>query len=94
MGLQLPRLGPFDLTYEFSEWQPTWYVHHHTNVQYGYGDGITNYLLGIESIGHWFRDQRRFGEPVGGQSNMLRIGFEPQFGGQLELTLRSLVNDS
>jgi hypothetical protein len=91
VGLQLPRLGPFDLTYEFSEWQPTWYVHHHTEVQYGYGEGITNYLL---SMGHWFGDQRRVDNPVGGQSNMLRVGFEPQFGGRFELTLRSLVNDS
>jgi hypothetical protein len=92
VGLQLPRLGPFDLTYEFSEWQPTWYgPHQATSAQYGYLDGITNYLL---STGHWFGDQRRFGEPVGGQSNMLRIGLEPRFGGRLELTLRSLVNES
>jgi hypothetical protein len=90
-GLQLPRLGPFDLTYEISEWQPTWYVKGHTAVQYGYGDGITNYLL---SIGHWFGDQRQFGDAVGGQSNMLRVGLEPRFGGRLELTLRSLVNDA
>src|SRR5579863_393914 len=27
VGLEFPRLGPFDLTYEFSEWQPSWYVH-------------------------------------------------------------------
>jgi hypothetical protein len=91
VGLQFPRLGPFDLTYEFSEWQPTWYVHGHTAVQYGYGDGITNYLL---STGHWFGDQRQFGDAVGGQSNMLRVGLEPWFGGRFELTLRSLVNDS
>jgi len=91
VGLQLPRLGPFDLTYEFSEWQPSWYISAATDVQYGYGDGITNYLL---SIGHWFGDQRRVGEAVGGQSNMLRVGFEPHFGGRFELTLRSLVNDS
>jgi len=90
VGLQFPRLGPFDLTYEFSEWQPTWYVKPPTNIQYGYGDGITNYLL---STGHWFGDQRQFGDAVGGQSNMLRIGFEPTFGGRLELTLRMLVND-
>jgi hypothetical protein len=92
VGLQLPRLGPFDLTYEFSEWQLSWYGPHAGNsFQYGYGDGIVNYLL---STGHWFGDQRRFGEAVGGQSNMLRVGFEPRFGGRLELTLRSLVNDS
>ena len=91
VGLQFPRLGPFDLTYEISEWQPTWYIKHHSSVQYGYGDGITNYLL---STGHWFGDQRQFDDAVGGQSNMLRLGYEPHFGGRFELTLRSLVNDS
>ena len=92
VGLQFPRLGPFDLTYEFSDWQPTWYgPHAGTSAQYGYGDGITNYLL---STGHWFGDQRRLDQPVGGQSNMLRIGFEPRFGGRFELTLRSLINES
>jgi hypothetical protein len=90
-GLQFPRLGPFDLTYEFSEWQPSWYIKPPTNVQYGYGDGITNYLL---VMGHWFGDQRKFGDAVGGQTNMLRVGLEPSFGGRFELTLRSLVNDS
>ena len=91
VGLQFPRLGPFDLTYEFSEWQPTWYVKPPTDVQYGYGDGITNYLL---STGHWFGDQRQFGNAIGGQSNMLRVGLEPpRIGGRLELTLRSLVNE-
>jgi len=92
VGLQFPRLGPFDLTYEFSEWQPTWYgPHNASSAQYGYLDGITNYLL---STGHWFGDQRPLYEPIGGQSSMLRVGFEPRFGGRLELTLRSLVNDS
>ena len=90
VGLQFPRLGPFDLTYEISEWQPTWYVHGASSSEYGYGDGITNYLL---SIGHWFGDQRQFGDAPSGQSNMLRLGFEPHFGGRFELTLRSLVND-
>jgi capsule assembly protein Wzi len=91
VGLQFPRLGAFDLTWEFSEWQPTWYIKSPTGSEYGYGDGITNDLL---SIGHWFGDQRGVGDAVGGQSNMLRVGFEPQFGGRLELTLRSLVNES
>src|SRR5207253_3591274 len=79
-GLHFPRVGPFDITYEFSEWQPSWYVHSHSAVQTGYGDGITNYLL---SIGHWFGDQRVFGDAVGGQSNMLRVGWEPRLGGLL-----------
>jgi hypothetical protein len=91
IGLELPRLGPFDLTYEFSGWQPTWYIKSHTSVETGYGDGITNDLL---SIGHWFGDQRLSGDAVGGQSSMLRVGLEPLFGGRLEATLRALVNDS
>jgi hypothetical protein len=90
-GVHFPRVGPFDLTYEFSEWQPTWYVHSHSAVQTGYGDGITNYLL---SIGHWFGDQRVFGDAVGGQSNMLRVGWEPRLGGLLEAQFRTLTNDS
>jgi len=91
VGLQFPRIGPFDLTYEISEWQPTWYLKSPTTFQYGYGEGITNYMVGV---GHWFADQRYFGDEVGGQSNMLRIGFEPKFGGRFETTLRMLVNES
>ena len=90
-GIHFPRVGPFDITYEFSEWQPTWYVHGNSAVQTGYGDGITNYLL---NIGHWFGDQRVFGDAVGGQSNMLRVGWEPRLGGLLEAQFRSLTNDS
>ena len=89
-GIQIPRIGPFDLTFEISEWQPTWYVHGATATQTGYGDGITNYL---ESIGHWFGDQRLFGDAVGGRSNMLRVGWEPSVG-RVEATLRTLVNES
>jgi hypothetical protein len=60
-------------------------------VQTGYGDGITNDQL---TIGHWFGDQRLFGNPIGGRSNMLRVGWEPPFGGRLEAEYRMLVNDS
>jgi Capsule assembly protein Wzi len=88
-GIQFPRIGPFDLTYELSEWQPTWYVHSASATQTGYGDGITNYL---ESIGHWFGDQRQFGDAVGGRSNMLRLGWEPRIG-RVEATLRTLTNE-
>jgi hypothetical protein len=90
-GVHFPRLGPFDLTVEASQWEPTWYVHHHSSVQTGYGDGITNDRV---AIGHWFGDQRVFGDAVGGRSNMVRIGFEPPFGGLLEAEYRMLVNDS
>jgi hypothetical protein len=60
-------------------------------VQIGYLDGITNYG---RSIGHWFGDQRRSGDAAGGQSNMLRVGWEPSFGGLLETQYRVIVNQS
>ncbi|HEX4649595.1 MAG TPA: capsule assembly Wzi family protein, partial [Steroidobacteraceae bacterium] len=90
-GVHFPRLGRFDVTVEASQWEPTWYVHHFSSVETGYGDGITNYRT---NIGHWFGDQRLFGDAVGGRSNMVRIGWEPPFGGLLEAEYRMLVNDS
>ncbi|HVW69587.1 MAG TPA: capsule assembly Wzi family protein [Steroidobacteraceae bacterium] len=91
VGVHFPRLGPFDLTFENSYWAPTWYVHGYTPVQTGYGDGITNDGL---SFGHWFGDQRVFGDAVGGRSDLVRLGWEPAFGGRFEAQLRALVNDS
>jgi hypothetical protein len=90
-GIHFPHLGRFDVTYEISEWQETWYVHPAGPVQIGYLDGITNYG---RSIGHWFGDQRRSGDAAGGQSNMLRVGWEPSFGGLLETQYRVIVNQS
>src|SRR6185437_14161106 len=96
-GIDFPRIGPFSLTYEFDSWSPTWYVHSASNVQTGYLDGIVNYG---DSIGNWFGDQRvpatpnSLADEVGGQSNMLRIGWEPSFGGLMQLRLRALANES
>ncbi|MGH8289004.1 MAG: capsule assembly Wzi family protein [Steroidobacteraceae bacterium] len=96
-GIDFPRIGPFSLTYEFDSWSPTWYVHTASNVQTGYLDGLTNYG---DSIGNWFGDQRVLATPttlasdVGGQSNMLRLGWEPSFGGLLQLQLRALANEN
>src|SRR6185437_9937917 len=39
-GIDLPRIGPFSLTYEFDSWSPTWYVHGTGPAQTGYLDGI------------------------------------------------------
>jgi hypothetical protein len=91
IGIEFPRVGPFDVTLESSFWAPTWYVHGASNVQTGYLDGITNYFY---STGHWFGDQRQFGDAVGGRSAMLRVGWEPSFGGRVETQLRLLTNDS
>jgi len=98
VGIDFPRIGPFSLTYEFDSWSPTWYVHsYEPGVQTGYLDGITNYG---DSLGNWFGDQRVLATPttvsseVGGQSNMLRLGWEPAFGGLMQLQLRALANEN
>jgi hypothetical protein len=95
-GLHVPRLGPFDLTLETSVWEPTWYVHGGDTVQTGYGDGISNDHI---TIGNWFGDQRLggdslLGDAVGGQTQLVRVGYEPHFGGRFEAQLRILRNDT
>ena len=85
-GIHFPRIADrFDVTYEISDWQNGWYVH---DV---YLDGLVNYG---RVTGNWFGDQRQFGDGVGGQSNMLKVGWEPSFGGLLETQFRTLANDS
>jgi hypothetical protein len=85
-GIDLPRLARhFDMTYEISEWQNIWYVH---NI---FLDGMTNDGL---VLGNWGADQRNFGDGVGARSQMLRIGWEPPFGGYLEERIRTLANQS
>lgn len=85
MGIDFPRLwGDFDFTYEVSEWQNGWYVH---GI---YGDGLTNEG---RVIGHWFGDNRVYRDGVGGQSHMLRLGWQPKFGGVAELRYRTLKNE-
>jgi hypothetical protein len=95
-GIDFPRIGPFSLTYEVDSWAPTWYVHTASNVQTGYLDGLANYG---DNIGNWFGDQRVLAtansqpDAVGGQSDMLRLGWEPSFGGLMQLELRALANE-
>jgi hypothetical protein len=85
-GIDIPRLARhFDVTYEFSEWQNIWYVH---NI---FLDGMTNDGL---VLGNWGADQRNFGDGVGARSQMLRVGWEPPFGGYLEERVRTLQNQS
>ena len=85
-GISFPRLGHgLDLTLEASEWQNAWYVH---GI---YGDGLTSYG---HVIGHWGADERQFNDGVGAQSEMMRVGWEPGFGGQLQLQLRTIENQS
>jgi hypothetical protein len=85
-GIDFPRIWHhFDLTYEVSEWQNLWYVH---NI---FLDGTTN--NGIVE-GNWGAQERVFGDGVGARSQMLRLGWEPPFGGYLEEQIRSLVNEN
>jgi hypothetical protein len=86
VGIRFPRLfRQFDFTYEVSEWQNTWYSH------FLYRDGLTNDGL---VIGHWGADQRVFGDDVGARSQMVDIGWQPSFGGVVELRYRMLSNES
>lgn len=85
-GIRFPRLWQrFDFTYEVSEWQNGWYVN---GV---YGDGLTNEE---HIIGHWGGDERVRGDDVGARTMMARIGWEPAFGGSLELRYRTITNQS
>lgn len=85
LGIQFPSLWRrLDLSYEISEWQNQWYVHHI------YQDGLTNegYV-----IGHWFGDNRIFGDDIGGRSQTLRAGWTRTNGDRWQLTWRLLAND-
>jgi hypothetical protein len=84
-GIHFPRLWRhFDLTLETTEWQDAWYIH---SV---YQDGLTNYG---RVIGHWFGDQRVPQDYIGGRSEMVKLGWEPPFGGLFELRYRTLQNE-
>ena len=84
-GIDFPKIwNAFDLTFEVSEWQNNWYASNGVFLS-----GMTNDGL---ATGQWGADQRLFGDPVGARSEMLRIGWEPGFGGYLEERVRYLVN--
>jgi hypothetical protein len=84
LGIDFPKVWHyFDITYETSEWQNSWYTNN------PFLDGMTNNHL---VLGAWGADQRLFGDGVGARSQMLRIGWEPPFGGYLEESVRTVVN--
>jgi hypothetical protein len=86
IGLTFPRLWQrFDLTYEVSEWQNGWYRH---GI---YLDGLTD---DGRVLGHWGADARVLEDDVGAQSHMLRVGWEPTFGGLMQLRARTVANES
>jgi hypothetical protein len=86
LGLNFPQLWPgVDLTIEVSEWQNEWYV---SNV---YRDGLTNKG---NVLGHFGGDHRLFNDAVGAQSQFIRLGWEPGFGGVFDFTARTVRNDN
>ena len=93
VGIHFPQLWKrFDLTVEATEWQNEWYNH------FIYQDGMVNYG---HVTGNWFGDQRLYlpnaaagviDDAVGGNSQMVKLGYEPPFGGLFELRYRTLQN--
>lgn len=85
MGIDFPQLWrDYDVTYEISEWQNDWYVH---NV---YPRGLVNRG---HVIGHWFGDERLFGDAIGGRSQSLRAGWRSPSGKYWQATYRTLSLD-
>ncbi len=86
IGIDFPKIARyFDMTYEYSEWQNTWYTN------FIFMGGMTNDGL---VDGNWGADQRQFNSGIGARSQMLRIGWFPSFGGYLEERVRTLVNQT
>lgn len=83
LGIDFPRLGErYDLSYEISEWQNVWYTHHL------YPKGLTNYG---RVLGHWFGDQREFGDMKGGRSHSLQLGMQTDAGNSWRANYRMLA---
>jgi hypothetical protein len=85
VGIDVPQVWrDFDFGYEISEWQNLWYVHH-------------VYPLGLVNrghvIGHWFGDERQFGDAIGGRSQSLRAGWHSPSGRYWQATYRTLSYD-
>lgn len=85
IGIDFPQLWQdYDVTYEISEWQNDWYVH-------------SVYPLGLVNrghvIGHWFGDERVFGDAIGGSSQSLRAGWRSPSGRYWQATYRTMSLD-
>jgi Capsule assembly protein Wzi len=86
IGIDFPVLWrAFDLTAETSEWQNVWYTHPL------YPEGLANER---HVLGHWFGDQRQFGNGIGGHASLLRAGWQSHSGKYWQVLYRQLANDS
>lgn len=82
LGVDFPLLWDrYDLSLEVSEWQNVWYTHHL------YPRGMTNEG---SVIGHWFGDQRQFGDRVGGWSAQMQVGYRSSSGDYWRAGYRTL----
>jgi len=85
-GVYFPMLtDTIDLTYEYSEWQNAWYVHHI------YQDGTVS---GGNVIGHFAADQRARGDGSGGRASVLSANWQHATDRLLHLSLRSIQQAS
>jgi hypothetical protein len=84
-GVSFPKLGErFSATFELTEWQNGWYVHHI------YMDGLRHEG---HVLGHWGGDWRVVGDGVGARSAFARVNVEQVLGGTLEASYRLLDNE-
>ena len=85
-GIYFPALTEnIDLTYEYSEWQNSWYVHHI------YQDGAVS---GGNTIGHAAVDQRIKGDGAGGRSSVLGLNWQHATDRLLYAQLRTIQQAS
>jgi len=84
-GIAFPQLGRrFSATFELTEWQNGWYVHHI------YADGLRHE---DHVLGHWGGDWRILGDGVGARSAFARMNVEQFLGGELEASYWQLDNE-
>jgi hypothetical protein len=85
LGIDFPVLWhDFDASYEISEFQRGWYVHHI------YPDGPRNEG---RALGHWFGDNRLPRDAIGGRSHLLQLGWRLPRGDYAQAAYRSLDLD-
>lgn len=86
LGFDFPMLWrDFDASLEVSEWQNDWYTHHL------YPEGLTNRGY---ATGHWFGDNRLFGDGIGGLSYTARAGWRLRGGDYVQASYRNLEFDA